>query len=130
MTTDGNSIDDYPISQVSPWRDQQGTTNPNGQHDIFIPSRKLATSLSAAIRILGSHLEPCLERDLATDLHSGSTLIAIKDESNRRIRFRRHQEIYSITTRGDQGIALSYRNASENRSHYRSILWLYPSRPL
>jgi hypothetical protein len=47
-----------------------------------------AASLSAAIGASGSPLEPYLERDLATYLHSGYTLIAIKGESNRRIRFR------------------------------------------
>jgi hypothetical protein len=49
---------------------------------------KSVTSLPAAIRALDSSLGPCPERDLTTDLYSGSTSIAIKDESNRRIRFR------------------------------------------
>jgi hypothetical protein len=91
---------------------------------------KSAISLSAAIGALGSPLGPRPERDLATDLYSGSTPIAIKDESNRRISFRRLQKIYNITTRGDQGIGLSYRNPSENRSRYRSVLLLYSSSPL
>jgi hypothetical protein len=39
---------------------------------------KSAISLSAVIRASGSPLGPRLERDLATDLYSGSTLIAIK----------------------------------------------------
>jgi hypothetical protein len=62
---------------------------------------KFVISLSAVIGASGSSLGPRLERDLATDLHSGSTLIAIKDESNRQIRYRQLQEIYNITTRGD-----------------------------
>jgi hypothetical protein len=41
-----------------------------------------------AIWASGSPLEPRPERDQATDLYSGSTLIAIKDESNHQIRFR------------------------------------------
>jgi hypothetical protein len=91
---------------------------------------KSMTSFSVVIGTLGSPLKLRLERDLATDLHSGSTSIAMKDESNHQIRFRRLQEIYNITVRGDQGIGLSCRNPSENRSHYRSILWLCPSNPL
>jgi hypothetical protein len=91
---------------------------------------KSVISLSAVIGASGSPLGPHLESDLATDLHYGSTLIAIKDESNRRIRFKQHQEIYNITTRDDQGIELSSRNLSENRSRYKSLLWLCPSSPL
>jgi hypothetical protein len=91
---------------------------------------KSMISLSATIGASDSSLGPHPERDLATDLHSGSTPIAIKNESNHQIRFRWLQEIYNITTRGDQGIGLSSRNSSENRSHYRSILWLCPSSPL
>jgi hypothetical protein len=49
-------------------------------------------SLSAAIGASGSPLGPRPERDLATYLYSGSTPIAIKDESNRQIRFRRLQK--------------------------------------
>jgi hypothetical protein len=49
---------------------------------------KFAISLSAAVEASGSPLGPRLERDLAIDLYSGSTPIAIKDESNRQIRFR------------------------------------------
>jgi hypothetical protein len=63
-----------------------------------------AISLSAVIGALGSHLGPHLERDLATNLYSVFTPIAIKDESNNRIRFRQLQKIYNITTRSDQGI--------------------------
>jgi hypothetical protein len=43
--------------------------------------KKFVTSLSAAIGALGSPLEPHPERDLAIDLYSGSTLIAIKMSS-------------------------------------------------
>jgi hypothetical protein len=50
---------------------------------------KSTISLSAAIGASSSHLRSRQERDLAIDLHSGSTLIAIKDESNHHIRFRR-----------------------------------------
>jgi hypothetical protein len=48
---------------------------------------KSATSLSAAIRAFGSPLGPHLENDLATDLYSCSTPIAIMDESDCRINF-------------------------------------------
>jgi hypothetical protein len=50
---------------------------------------KFAISLSGVIRASGSPLGPRSERDLATYLYYDSTPIAIKDESNRRIRFRR-----------------------------------------
>jgi hypothetical protein len=79
-------------------------------------------SLSAVIGASGSPLGPHLESDLATDLYSGSTPIAIKDESNRQISLRELQEIYNITIRGDQDIGLSSRNPSKNKSRYRSIL--------
>jgi hypothetical protein len=79
-------------------------------------------SLSAVIGASGSPLGPHLESDLATDLYSGSTPIAIKDESNRQISLREVQEIYNITIRGDQDIGLSSRNPSKNKSRYRSIL--------
>jgi hypothetical protein len=46
-----------------------------------------AISLSATIGALGSPLGPYLESDLPTYLYSGSTLIAIMDEFNRRISF-------------------------------------------
>jgi hypothetical protein len=91
---------------------------------------KCAISLLAVIGALCSPLEPRPERDLATDLYSGSTPIVIKDESNRRIRFIRLEEIYNITTRSDQGIGPSSRNPSKNRSRCRSILWLCTSSPL
>jgi hypothetical protein len=50
---------------------------------------KSTISLSAVIGASGSTLGPHPERNLATDLSSGSTLIDIKDESNHRIRFGR-----------------------------------------
>jgi hypothetical protein len=53
-------------------------------------------SLSVTIGASDSPLGPRLERDLATDLYFGSTPIAIKDESNHRIRFKRLQK--SITS--------------------------------
>jgi hypothetical protein len=91
---------------------------------------KFMISLLAVIGVSGFPLRPRLERVLVINLHSGSTQIAIKDEFNRRIRFRRFQEIYNTTTRGDQGIDLSSRNPSKNRFCYRSILWLCPSSSL
>jgi hypothetical protein len=97
---------------------------------IFNLLNKFAILLSMAIRPSGSPIGHCLERDLTADLHYVSTPIAIKDESNHQISFRQLQEIYNITTRGDQDIELSSRNPSENRSRYRSILCLYPSSPL
>jgi hypothetical protein len=50
--------------------------------------KESATSLSATIGALGSLLGPHPESDLATDQYYGSTLIAIKDESNHQIKFR------------------------------------------
>jgi hypothetical protein len=91
---------------------------------------KSTISLSMAIEASDSPLGTRPERDLASDLYSGSTLIAIKDESNHRISFRRLQEIYNITTRGYQGMGLSFRNPSGNRSRYTFILWLYPGSQL
>jgi hypothetical protein len=49
--------------------------------------KKSMTSLSVVIEALGSPLGPHLESDLATDLYSGSTPIAIIDESDRLINF-------------------------------------------
>jgi hypothetical protein len=49
---------------------------------------KFTISLSAAIGVLDSPLRSHLERDLTTDLYSGSTSIAIKDESNCQTSFR------------------------------------------
>jgi hypothetical protein len=91
---------------------------------------KSVISPSATIGSSGSPLGPHPKRDLAKDLHSGFTPIAIKDKSNRRIRYRRLQKINNITTRGDQGIGLCSRNPFKNRSPYISILWLCPSSPL
>jgi hypothetical protein len=45
--------------------------------------KKSVTSLPAEIEALGSLLGPHPESDLATNLYSGSTLIAIMDESDR-----------------------------------------------
>ncbi|WP_428637458.1 hypothetical protein, partial [Shewanella sp.] len=53
----------------------------------FNSLRKSVTSLSAVIGALGSPLGPHPESDLPTDLYSGSTLIAIIDESDCRISF-------------------------------------------
>jgi hypothetical protein len=61
---------------------------------------KSAISILAIIGVSGSPLGSRPERDLVTDLHSNSTPIAIKMS----------QEIYNITTRGDQGIVLYSRN--------------------
>jgi hypothetical protein len=91
---------------------------------------KSAISLSTAMGASGSPLGPRPERDLTIDLYSGSTPIAIKNKFNRQISFRRLQEIYNITTGGDQGIGLSSRNPFKNRSRYGSILWLCLSNPL
>jgi hypothetical protein len=49
---------------------------------------KSTISLLVVIEASGSPLGPRPERDLAIDLYSGSTPIAIKNESNRRISFR------------------------------------------
>jgi hypothetical protein len=87
-------------------------------------------SLSAVIGASGSPLGPHSEKDLATDLYSSSTPITIKDESNRRIKFRRLKKIYNATTRSDQGIWLSSKNPSKNRSRCKSILCLCTSSPL
>jgi hypothetical protein len=91
---------------------------------------KSTISLLVVIRTSSFPLEPRPKRDLATDLYSGSNPIAIKDESNRRISVRRLQKIYNITTRGDQGMRLSFGNPSGNKSHCRSILCLYPGSQL
>jgi hypothetical protein len=63
--------------------------------------KKFVTSLPTAIEAPESPLGPHPERNLATDLYSVFTTIAIKDESNRHISFRRLQEIYNTNTRGD-----------------------------
>jgi hypothetical protein len=54
----------------------------------FNQLNKSVISLSPVIGASDSPLGLHPERDLAIDLHSGSTPIPIKDESNRRIRYR------------------------------------------
>jgi hypothetical protein len=49
---------------------------------------KSVITLSTVIGASGSPLGPCPKRDLVTDLYSVSIPIAIKDKSNRQIRFR------------------------------------------
>jgi hypothetical protein len=49
--------------------------------------KKSVTSLSAAIRALGSPLVPNLKSDIVTDLYSGSTPIANMNESDCQISF-------------------------------------------
>jgi hypothetical protein len=53
----------------------------------FNSLKKFVTSLSAAIRALGSPLGPHLESDLVTDLYSVSTPIANMDRSGCQISF-------------------------------------------
>jgi hypothetical protein len=55
---------------------------------IFNRLNKSVILLPAAIGASGSPLGPRPERDLVTDLYSGSTPIAIKDESDHWISFR------------------------------------------
>jgi hypothetical protein len=98
------------------------------QHQIS--SKKSASSLPTTIRALGSPLGLHPERDLAINLYSGSTPIARYDESNHRISFKQLQEFYNIAARCNQGMGLSFRNPSENRSRCRSILWLHPGSQL
>jgi hypothetical protein len=56
---------------------------------------KSAILLLMVIEASRSPLGPRPKRDLAKDLYPGSTPIAIKDESNHQISFRRLQEIYT-----------------------------------
>jgi hypothetical protein len=65
-----------------------------------LKSKKSDLALSSDRGIRLSFRTPS-RKELATDLYYGSTPIAIKDESNHRIRFRRLQEIYNITIRND-----------------------------
>jgi hypothetical protein len=65
-----------------------------------LKSKKSDLALSSDRSIRLSFRTPS-RKELATDLYYGSTPIAIKDESNHRIRFRRLQEIYNITIRND-----------------------------
>jgi HD-like signal output (HDOD) protein len=62
-------------------------SRPEEQLQEYLHLKKSVTSLSAAIRVLGSPLEPHPESDLAINLYSGSTLIANMDESDRQINF-------------------------------------------
>jgi hypothetical protein len=62
----------------------------------FNSINKYVISLSAVIGALSSPLVPHLESDLEIYHYFGSTPIAIKAESNRRISSRRLQEIYNI----------------------------------
>jgi hypothetical protein len=62
-------------------------SRPKEQLQECLRLKKSATSLSAAIGVLGSHLRPHPESDIAIDLYSGSTLIANMDESDRQINF-------------------------------------------
>jgi hypothetical protein len=55
---------------------------------IFNLLNKSTISLLATIGASDSPLVPHPERDLAIDLYSSSTLIALKDESNHWIKFR------------------------------------------
>jgi hypothetical protein len=103
---------------------QMANTDESDCRISFNRLNKSVISLPVTIGASDSPLGLYPERDLATDLYFGSTPIAIKDESDHRIGFERLQEIYNITTRGDQGIWLSSRNLFENRYRYRSILWL------
>jgi hypothetical protein len=54
-----------------------------GRQISFNNLKRFMTSLPATIEALGSPLGPHSESDLATDLYSGSTLIAIMDKSDR-----------------------------------------------
>jgi hypothetical protein len=62
-------------------------SRPEEQLQESLRLKKSVTSFSAVIRALGSPLGPHPESDLLTDLYSGSTPIAIMDESNRHISF-------------------------------------------
>jgi hypothetical protein len=65
----------------------------------FNKLKKFETSLSAAIRALGSPLGPHPESGLVTHLYSDSTLIAIVDESDRQISFNRLKKfVTSLST--------------------------------
>jgi hypothetical protein len=62
-------------------------SRPEEQIQEHLCIKKSATSLSAAIGLLGSPLTPRPKKYLATDLYSSSTPIAIIDKSNHRISF-------------------------------------------
>jgi hypothetical protein len=130
----GSSLGSHPESDLATNLYSGSTPIANmDESDCWISFNRLNKSvilLSATIGASSSPLGPHLEIDLAIDLYSASTPLAIKDESNHQINFRQLKEIYNITTRDDQGIGLSSWNPSKNRSRYRSILWLYPSSQL
>jgi hypothetical protein len=62
-------------------------SRPEEQIQEHLHLKKFETSLSVAIDALGSRLGPHTERDLATDLYSGSTSIIIIDKFDHRISF-------------------------------------------
>jgi hypothetical protein len=62
-------------------------SRPEEQIQECLRLKKFATSLLAAIGASGSSLPLHLESDLATDLYSGSTLIANMDESDHQVSF-------------------------------------------
>jgi hypothetical protein len=62
-------------------------SRPKEQQQERLRLKKSVTLLSVVIRALGSPLGPHLKSDLSTNLYSGSTPIAIKDESNLQISF-------------------------------------------
>jgi hypothetical protein len=104
--------------------------------------KKSVTSLPAAIGALSSPLGPHPERDLATDLCSGSTLIAIIDESDCRISFNSikesatslsavigaldsplgsHPEIDLITDLYSSSTTIAIINESDRRIHFNGL---------
>jgi hypothetical protein len=107
----GSSLGPYPESDQD--TDLYSSSSPiaimdESDHRInFNYHNKSAISLLAAIEASDSPLGPHPESDLATDLYFG-----YQDKSNRRISFKQFQEIYNITTRGDEDLALSSRNPS------------------
>jgi hypothetical protein len=104
----GSPLVPYPKSDLSTDLYSNSTSIANmNESDHWISFNllnKSMISLSTAIGTSDSSLGPHPEKDLDIDLHSYSTPIVIKDESNGRIGFRRLQEIYTTTIRGDQGI--------------------------
>jgi hypothetical protein len=83
----GSSLGPHPESDLA--TDLYSSSTPIANMDefnrwiIFNLLNKSVISLSAGIKASSSPLGPRPKRDLATDLYSGSTPIAIKDESNR-----------------------------------------------
>jgi hypothetical protein len=88
--------------------------------------KKFVTSLPVAIEALGSPLGPHPKSDLATDLYSVSTPVAIMDESDHQVDFKHLNKSVISLSAVIKGIRLSFRIPSRKRSSYRSILWLYP----